>query len=394
MPRRLLGIFLLLLVLVPGVRAQGDVVLLTIGNDSVSSREFEYHFNRSQEKHADVFAETYGRFKQKVQCARALGLDTLDTFRQQVKMFRERAKDVLADNPLSFTKEREWIKLKLLTWPLRQSDGKEKQREGIQKMDSLYAALQNGADVQAEERPWVQTRHLLAEWKKQLKVLSRNEFSRPFFSPKGLHLIAWKEKMSGRTSGGAVADTDNLFRQKGMEDALLALALERSLDERLVCTEQGLEEYFKQHHARYGYGTPHFRGAVVHCRDKKAAKTIKKYLKKYPESQWEDAWKQMPDDVSQGCLMEIGLFAIGTNPYVDKLVFKCGTFEPLADYPYTWILGKKLKKGPDDYTDVRMQLEKDCRIAQKEAETEAFIQKYQVEINEEVLKTVNHDGIK
>jgi hypothetical protein len=41
-----------------------------------------------------------------------------------------------------------------------------------------------------------------------------------------------------------------------------------------------------------------------------------------------------------------------------------------------------------------MQLEKDCRIAQKEAETEAFIQKYQVEINEEVLKTVNHDGIK
>ena len=252
MPRRLLGIFLLLLVLVLGVRAQGDVVLLTIGNDSVSSREFEYHFSRSQEKHADVFAETYGRFKQKVQCARALGLDTLDAFRQQVKMFRERAKDVSADNPLSFTKEREWIKLKLLTWPLRQSDGKEKQREGIQKMDSLYAALQNGADVQAEELPWVQTRHLLAEWQKQLKVLSQNEFSRPFFSPMGIHLIAWKEKMSGRTSGGAVADTDNLFRQKGMEDALLALALERSLDERLVCTEQGLEEYFKQHHARYG----------------------------------------------------------------------------------------------------------------------------------------------
>ena len=117
-------------------------------------------------------------------------------------------------------------------------------------------------------------------------------------------------------------------------------------------------------------------------------------MKKYSESQWEDAWKQMPDDVSQGCLMEIGLFAIGTNPYVDKLAFKCGTFEPLADYPYTWMMGKKLKKGPADYTDVRVQLEKDCRIAQKEAETEAFIQKYQVEINEEVLKTVNHDGIK
>jgi len=394
MPRRLLGIFLLLLVLVPGVRAQGDVVLLTIGNDSVSSREFEYHFNRSQEKHADVFAETYGRFKQKVQCARALGLDTLDTFRQQVKMFWERAKDVSADNPLSFTKEREWIKLKLLTWPLRQSDGKEKQREGIQKMDSLYAALQNGADVQAEELPWVQTRHLLAEWQKQLKVLSQNEFSRPFFSPMGIHLIAWKEKMSGRTSGGAVADTDNLFRQKGMEDALLALALERSLDERLVCTEQGLEEYFKQHHARYGYGTPHFRGAVVHCRDKKAAKTIKKYLKKYPESLWKEAVERMPEEMAGGCRLETGLFAIGANPYVDKLVFKCGDFNPPADYPYTWVLGKKLKKGPADYKDVRDRLEKDYRAARKETELEAMMNKYGVEINKEVLKTVNRAGNK
>ena len=32
--------------------------------------------------------------------------------------------------------------------------------------------------------------------------------------------------------------------------------------------------------------------------------------------------------------------------------------------------------------------------AQKEAEMEASIQKYRVEINEEVLKTVNHDGNK
>lgn len=397
MPRRLLGIFLLLLVLVPVVRAQGDVVLLTIGDDAVSLREFEYHFSRSPEKRADVFAETYGRFKQKVQCARALGLDTLATFRQQMKKFRERAeqkKEILADSPLSRTEEREWIKLEILTWPLRQSDGKEKQREGMRKMDSLYAALQNGADVQAEELPWMQTRHLLAEWQKQLDVLPQNEFSRPFFSPMGIHLIAWKEKMSGRTSGEAVTDTDRFFRQRGMEDALLALALERSLDERLVCTEQGLEEFFKQHHARYGHGKPHFKGAVVHCRDKKAAKTIKKYLKKYPESLWKEAVERMPDGMAGGCRLETGLFAIGTNPYVDKLVFKCGDFNPPDDYPYTWVLGKKLKKGPADYKDVRDRLEKDFRAARKMTEMEALMSKYGVEINKEVLKTVNRAGNK
>ena len=98
----------------------------------------------------------------------------------------------------------------------------------------------------------------------------------------------------------------------------------------------------------------------------------------------------MPDDVSKGCLMEVGLFAIGSNPYVDKLAFKCGTYEPLADYPYTWLLGKRLKKGPASYKDVRKEVEKDCREEKKKTEMEAFMQKFPIEFNEEVLKTVNH----
>ena len=77
MPRRLLGIFMLLLVSVTLVRAQGDVVLLTVGSEKVSRSEFEYHFSKSSEKRADVFLETFARFKQEVQCARGLGLDTL-----------------------------------------------------------------------------------------------------------------------------------------------------------------------------------------------------------------------------------------------------------------------------------------------------------------------------
>ena len=51
--------------------------------------------------------------------------------------------------------------------------------------------------------------------------------------------------------------------------------------------------------------------------------------------------------------------------------------------------GKKLKKGPEDYRDVREKVEKDWREGKKKAEMEAIIQKYRVEIDKEVLKTVN-----
>ena len=99
--------------------------------------------------------------------------------------------------------------------------------------------------------------------------------------------------------------------------------------------------------------------------------------------------QQMSDKMMEQCRYETGLFPIGSNPYVDKLVFNCGSFTPLPDYPYTWVIGKKLEKGPTDYRDVRKELQRDCLKAKKNSLIEAFIQKYAVEIDKEVLKTVN-----
>jgi peptidyl-prolyl cis-trans isomerase SurA len=93
--------------------------------------------------------------------------------------------------------------------------------------------------------------------------------------------------------------------------------------------------------------------------------------------------------VAEKCLIEVGMFSIGKNPYVDKLAFKCGEYQPLENYSYTWVLGQKLKKGPTDYKDVYEELKEDCLKSKKEAEIEGFIQKNKVEIDEEVLKTVN-----
>ena len=397
MPRQLLGIFMLLLVSVPHLRAQGDVVLFTVGDVAVGLKEFECHYGTSSEKRPDVFVQSLARFKQKVLGARELGLDTLDVYRRRKEYFQrtlsQRGKRTKGESPKS-SQAKEWIKLAHVTYPLSQHASKEEERQALAHMDSLYAALAKNQHVPFQSLSWTQTRFLLDEWQKQLDGLERGEYSRPFSSPEGLHMIVWKDKrMIGALDEETSMEAGN-FRMKQLEEGLLVASLEDYLEKTVVCTSPELEAYFRLHKEEYGWGTPHYKGAVIHCKNKKEAKRIKAYLKKYPEELWQEAWMRMPGEVSEGGVMNTGLFTIGANPYIDKLVFKCGAYEVNPDFPYVWVLGKKMKKGPESYKDVSDKVEKNFRKFKKEAEMEALIQKYRVEIDEEVLKTVNRCGNK
>lgn len=396
MPRRLLGVFILLLVSVSIVQAQGDAVLFTVGPEAVSKGEFEYRLGKSLTKDGRVLLRTWARFKQKVQWARELGLDTLSAYRQQKEHYQRML--AKSEHPMDgkgrLPAKKEWLRLHHVTFPLPQCSDKKQEREGWKQLDSLYAAWERGEELPFETIPWVQTRHLLNEWQCQLAKLDKGEYSRPFVSPLGIHIIAWTDRRVDNQSATAFSENESDYRLKEMEESLLMVHLDDYLEKTLNMTEADWEAYFDSHREEYGWGTPHYRGAVIHCQNKKVAKKIKKHLKKYPEALWKEAWKQLPDEISGESLMEMGLFPIGSNPYVDQLAFKCGKYEPLKDYPYTWVMGKILKKGPTDYRDVREKMERDCKEARKEAEIEASIQKYRVEIDEEVLKTVNREGIK
>ncbi len=397
MPRQLLGIFMLLLVSVSPLRAQGDVVLFTVGDVAVGLKEFEYHFGTSSEKRPDVFVQTLVRFKQKVLGARELGLDTLDAYRHRKEYFQQalvRREVRTKENSQYPIPAKEWIKLAHVTYPLPQNVSKAEERRALASMDSLYAALVANQPLPFQSLPWTQTRFLLNEWQKQLEGLDRGQYSRPFSSPEGVHIIVWTDRRMIEAKDKDVLMETGDFRMKQVEEGLLVASLEDYLENTVVCTSPELEAYFRLHKEEYGWGTPHYKGAVIHCKNKKEAKRIKAYLKKYPEELWQEAWMRMPEEVSEGGVMDTGLFAIGANPYIDKLVFKCGAYDVNPDFPYVWVFGKKMKKGPESYKDVSGKVEKNFRKAKKEADMEALIQKYRVEIDEEVLKTVNRCGNK
>ena len=153
----------------------------------------------------------------------------------------------------------------------------------------------------------------------------------------------------------------------------------------------GLATYFKFHSSDYRWESPRYRGVVLHCVDKKTAKQAKKMLKKVPEKEWADQLRQtFNTSGTEKIQVEQGIFADGDNKYIDKLVFKKGGFEPVMSYPFTIVVGEKMK-GPDDYREVIEQVRKDYRSYLDTCWARELREFGKVEINQEVLKTVNNN---
>lgn len=393
MPRRLLGILIFLLVSVLVARAQGDIVLMQVGDEAVSKAEFEYYWNRSPVDDLQEYLPVFIDYKRKVLYARELGLDTLTEYRTQrsyyLQALETKAGVENCTNRPTRQVDEEWFKLRHVTRPLKQQASQLEEQGARAYLDSIHAMLKaEGVSGKAiGESLWIPERFLLAEWIRALEPLDKNEISQPFASPLGIHIVWWEAKewrtRSHSMERVSLTEEGKKLRAREMEEALLVASLDWA-NARMV-TEQELEGYFEEHRSRYAWNLPHYQGAVFQCKSKKQAKAIKKALKKRDSRVWQEIVRKMEVD----CRAEYGLFQIGKNPYVDKLVFKCGGFESSEDYPHVFVMGKKVK-GPDSWTDVRESVLLDYTRWQEKNRKDVLEQKYRVEIKEEVLKTVNN----
>lgn len=401
MPRGLLGILIFLLVSVSVARAQGDIVLLRIGDTQVYKSEFEYYFNRSNCNTSQEFLEDFIAYKAKTLYAKELGLDTFPDFINQKMYYLQSLEGLLGKkDPVgcqSSAAGEEWMELWHVTCPLEQHVPKADEIKAKSFMDSISSVLKDNVVGEGKigKTLWIPRHLLLPEWDKALAGLTQGEISKPFYSPIGLHIVCWKDKRIDEKPLEKEMDSEEVsafnYKVKEVEDALLVMAL--SMNRSVSYSEEELEEFFIRYREGYQWDYPHYRGAVFHCKNKKTAKAIKKHLKRYDFSSWEEALNGLNFVYAESYRMEYGLFQIGKNKYVDKLIFKCGSFEPLSDYPYTFVMGKKLKV-PDSYKDVRDKVVKDYLDYQDRHWNDVVKHKYKVEINEEVLKTVNNSGNK
>lgn len=404
---------------------------------------------------------------------------------------------------------------------LPQDASKEKQEQVEHQMDSIYNTLQQGADfaelakkfsedrgtaARGGELPWVGLHQTVKEFEDVAFSLQKGEYSKPFHSPNGVHIVKlidkkqiepfeekkdeimrrltrmgegnkgvealiarlkkeyglsldegvavtaksalerlaemkkdttitekpvvtgdlfvlagkpyptqefvnWAEKMNGNPDElinkyidkEVLAYEDSRLEKKYPDfghlmqeyrDGILLFEISnREVWDKASKDEEGLDKFFKKNKKNYSWDAPRFRGLILHCTDMDTLKLAQDALKKtkLPEEEWSGMLrKSFNNDSVTSIKITRGLYAKGDNKYVDKLMFKTGDFEPMKDYPYTTTFGKLLKKGPESYKDVRGPVTADYQNYLEKAWIKELRDKYKVEIEQDVLKTVNN----
>lgn len=179
------------------------------------------------------------------------------------------------------------------------------------------------------------------------------------------------------------------WRVRQHADSLLVAEITRRAF-RAGDSEAELAAYFESHRSEFHWQEPRYKGIVLHCRTKRLAKQARKFLKRIPEEEWLDAIRLT---FNAGGASEVqaerGLFASGDNVYVDELVFKKAKADPVLSHPFTAVQGRKLK-GPERWQEVREPLVTACRKAAEQRWLAGLRAGSKVEIDQEVLKTVNN----
>jgi peptidyl-prolyl cis-trans isomerase SurA len=155
--------------------------------------------------------------------------------------------------------------------------------------------------------------------------------------------------------------------------------------------ETGLAQFFKKNKKKYNWDTPHFKGIAYHVKDPADIEGVKNCVKKLKFGQWAEALRQtFNGDSIIRIRVEKGIFRQGDNALVDSAVFKKDTIvAKVKDYPYDAVYGKLLKKGPEDYTDVRGLVVTDYQDMLEREWVAALRRKYTFSVNTDVLNTVN-----
>lgn len=180
------------------------------------------------------------------------------------------------------------------------------------------------------------------------------------------------------------------FLVQAYRDSLLAADATRRAVDRLAQDGAGMQAYREKHRADYRGERSCYRGIVLHGISKRVVKQARKFLKQLPEEEWLDAIRLTFNAGETPQLsVEQGVFAPGDNPYVDEQIFKRIKAAPQPSFPFTLLLGKKIKE-PENVQQAQERVAADYRKQLEQGWTAHLRAAGKVEINQEVLKTVNN----
>ncbi len=202
-----------------------------------------------------------------------------------------------------------------------------------------------------------------------------------------------KEQVMNEVADEMSAKDDEMkYLIKEYHDGLLLYEISNQLVwDKAAKDEAGLAQYFKQNKKKYAWDKPRYKGMAYHVKEQADVKAVADCVKKLPFEQWAEKLRQTfnADSVIR-IRVEKGIFKEGDNALVDSIIFKKDTtVSHLKDYPINAVYGKVLKKGPEDYTDVRGLVVADYQEMLEQQWVAELRRKYSFSVNKDVLQTVN-----
>lgn len=188
-------------------------------------------------------------------------------------------------------------------------------------------------------------------------------------------------------------DLKNLIRE--YHDGLMLFEISnRNVWDKAAKDTVGLENYFKKHKKDYAWSEPRYKGMAYHVKTQADVDAVKNCVKGLAFNKWADKLRTtFNNDTVIRIRVEKGIFKKGDNAFVDKMVFKKDTtVNQVKGYPIDAVFGKVLKKGPEDYEDVKGLVTADYQNQLEQQWVAELRKKYPVVINQDVLKTVNNHG--
>ncbi len=453
--------------------AQSDPVIMKINGTPVTRSEFEYSYNKNNsetvvdKKSVKEYVDLFVNYKLKVLAAEAAGIDTTKAFRKEFTIYRDqqvrptfindddlenKAREVYAQTKERIDANGGLVRPSHILVMLKQKATQAQQDSAKLRADSIYAALQKGADFAELARrcsddkmsgqrggdiSWIQKGQTFKEFEEKVFAMKKGELSKPFLSPVGYHIVLLKDKsmffpydsvhadilrfvgqqnmrerivndkltelaktstppctpediVNRRTEELTAKDSDlrNLIRE--YHDGLLLYEISnRTVWDKAAKDDAALATYFKKNKKKYRWDEPRFKGIAYNTKTEADVQAVKASLKNVPFKDWADKLRTTFNDSTVRIKVVKGMFKKGDNALVDRDVFKKDTtVAAVKDYPFEATYGELLK-APKTYEDMRELVVADYQ-EQLEKEWVAQLRKqYAVEIDPAVLETVN-----
>ena len=406
-----------------------DPTIMTINDQPVSRSEFEYSYNKNNsegvidKKTVNEYVDLFVNYKLKVLAALDAHIDTTASFKQEFLQYRDQQ-----------------VRPAMISSGDVEAEAQKIYEEAKQRV-SKSGGMVHPAHIliRLGQKAWISRGQTVKTFEDAAFSLKVGEISKPILSEFGYHIIKLMGKQDfypydsvkndilrfidakgireriinekldsiARTLP-AGSDRETVLDQKASElsahdknlkylvqeyhDGLLLYGISnRMVWERAANDEQAQATYFAKNKKKYRWEHPRFKGIAYHTKDAADVAAVKKCVKGKPFSQWAELLRRKfnADSVVR-VKVEEGIFKKGDHPVVDSLVFKTSAkVEKVKGYPYDATFGKILKKGPQEYTDVKAWVIADYQDQLEKEWVATLRKKYQFVVYPEVLATVN-----